>query len=111
MRAAVIGAGSWGTALGHVLGSKQIPVTMWAREPGLAAAIGGKHENATYLAGIELPAAMAGTSDLAEALKGAELVVVAVPSHAVRDVMNRAAPFLPSAVPIVSATKGVENES
>jgi glycerol-3-phosphate dehydrogenase (NAD(P)+) len=111
MRAAVIGGGSWGTALAAVLGGNGHDTVVWAHDPEVARAISQKHENPKYLAGLALPEKVRGTSDLAEALQSAELVVAVSPSHVTRAVMRDALPFLPRATPIVCATKGIENES
>jgi glycerol-3-phosphate dehydrogenase (NAD(P)+) len=111
MRAAVIGGGSWGTALASLLGVNGWEVVIWSHDPDVAVALGERHENPRYLPGLPLPHSIRGTSNLEEALSGAELVVAANPSHVTRDVMGRAAPALPRATPIVCATKGIENES
>ncbi|BDG10138.1 NAD(P)H-dependent glycerol-3-phosphate dehydrogenase [Anaeromyxobacter paludicola] len=111
MRATVLGAGSWGTALASVLGGKGVPVTLWGRDAEVVQAITRDHENARYLPGIKLPAAIGATTDLARALEGAELVVLAVPSHAIRQVVIEAKRHLHAGVPIVSAAKGIEVET
>ena len=111
MRAAVIGGGSWGTALASVLGQNGHDTIVWAHDRDVAAALAAKHENPKYLPGLTLPEKVTGTHDLAESLKGAEIVVAVSPSHVTREVMTRAAPHIPRATPIVCATKGIENES
>ena len=111
MRAAVIGGGSWGTALGAVLGGNGWDVMVWSHDPEVAVALSERHENHKYLPGLPLPPSLRGTANLAEALAGAELVVAASPSHVTREVMTRAAPALPRATPLVCATKGIENDS
>jgi glycerol-3-phosphate dehydrogenase (NAD(P)+) len=111
MRAAVIGGGSWGTALASVLGHNGHDVMVWSHDAEVAEALAGKHQNPKYLPGLALPDKVSGTHDLEASLKGAELVVAVNPSHVTREVMSRAAPFLPRGVPIVCATKGIENES
>lgn len=111
MRAAVLGGGSWGTALASVLGRKGFPVRVWAYEADVAAELSAQHRNSRYLPGLELAPSVTGTTDLAEALEGAELVVAVSPSHVTREVMARAAPLLPVGVPVVCATKGIENDS
>src|SRR2546426_2434102 len=109
MRAAVIGGGSWGTALAAVLGNNGHEVVIWSFEADVAQALAERHENPRYMPGLPLPARVTGTHDLARALAGAELVVSANPSHVTRAVMQQALPSLPKATPIVSATKGIEN--
>ncbi|MGZ6143360.1 MAG: NAD(P)H-dependent glycerol-3-phosphate dehydrogenase [Myxococcales bacterium] len=111
MRAAVIGGGSWGSALASVLAHNGHDVIVWCHEEEVAIALSEKHENPRYLPGMPLGEKVTGTHDLAQALAGAELVVAVNPSHVTREVMQRAAPHLPKATPIVCATKGIENET
>jgi len=110
-RAAVLGAGAWGTALAKVLSDKGERVALWTHRPELAEQIGESHENARYLPGVGLSPELIVTADLEQALADASLVVLAVPSHALREVVTRAKGGLPSSAAIVSATKGIENES
>jgi glycerol-3-phosphate dehydrogenase (NAD(P)+) len=105
---AVLGSGSWGTALGIHLARTGHDVRLWARDQGLAAAMMAERENRTYLPGIALPLVLTPTSDLAKAVGGAAFVVMAVPSHGVRDVARAAAPHVPPACTMVSAVKGLE---
>jgi glycerol-3-phosphate dehydrogenase (NAD(P)+) len=111
MRAAVIGGGSWGTALAAVLGNNGHDVTIWSFEEDVAVALAERHENPRYMPGIPVPQTVTGTHDLAKALAGAQMVVAVSPSHVTRAVMKQALPHLPKATPIVSATKGIENET
>jgi len=111
MRAAVIGAGAFGTALTNVLASNCDEVRLWGREAELMESLNVRHENTTYLPGIPLSPKIRGTADFAEALDGAELVVSAAPSQVTREVMARALPHLPKHVPIVTVSKGIENGS
>ncbi|HET9598413.1 MAG TPA: NAD(P)H-dependent glycerol-3-phosphate dehydrogenase [Anaeromyxobacteraceae bacterium] len=108
MRSAVLGAGSWGTALGATLASKGFPVTLWDKDVPVLEAIAKKHENERYLPGIALPPSLGATPDIARALEGAELVVFAVPSHAVRKVAIEAKRLLHAGVPFCSVAKGIE---
>jgi glycerol-3-phosphate dehydrogenase (NAD(P)+) len=108
-RVAVIGAGSWGTALAVVAARNQRPVRLWARESEVAEGINAAHCNPYYLADFELPATLRATTSLAEALEGAGFVLVVVPSHAVRQVVEQMRPLLSREQTLVSATKGVEN--
>jgi glycerol-3-phosphate dehydrogenase (NAD(P)+) len=108
--AAVIGGGSWGTALAKVLADKGEDVLLWARDPGSAAAMRETHENARYLPGIRLPDNLVATNDLALALHEATMILIVVPSHTLRDNVRMMREIgLPEAAPIVSATKGIEN--
>jgi glycerol-3-phosphate dehydrogenase (NAD(P)+) len=111
MRAAVIGGGSWGTALASVLGVNGHDTVVWAHDAESARALNERHENTKYLPGLKLPDKVSATHDLTASLAGAELVVVVNPSHVTRAVMRDAAPLLPRATPIVCATKGIENDT
>jgi len=106
-----LGAGAWGTALANVLAEKGDDVVLWARNADVVTQVNVRHENERYLPGAKLPATLSATPDLAGALAGATMVVFVAPSHATREVAKLAAPSLPKDVPIVSATKGIENES
>jgi glycerol-3-phosphate dehydrogenase (NAD(P)+) len=105
---AVLGSGSWGTALAVHLARTGHDVRLWARDGALAAAMSAQRENATYLPGIQLPAALKPTANMGEAVAAAAFVVMAVPSHGLRDVARAAAGHVPSACTIVSAVKGLE---
>lgn len=110
MQVAVVGAGSWGTALAR-LAAARAEVRLWAREPEVVASVSTQGENTMYLPGHALPAAVACTGDLAKCLEGADLVVMAVPSHGFREVLRRAVPSLPPDARVLSVTKGIEQES
>jgi len=110
-KVAVLGAGAWGTALGRLLAEKGDEVALWARRADLAEHIQEGRVNTRYLPGAPLPDTMSATSDLAAALHGSSMVLFVAPSHATRQVARDAAPFLPRDAVIVSATKGIENES
>lgn len=108
---AVLGAGSWGTALAVHLARSGRTVRLWARNPQLVEQMARTRINAVYLPGVMLPSGVTPESSLSRALAGAAFVVAAVPSHGLREVMRVAAPlFSPEAV-IVSATKGIEGGS
>lgn len=108
-RAAVLGAGAWGTTLANVLAENGAAVALWARDPQLAESMRRTRENAPYLAGVELHPAVGPSSDVAACCAGARLVVSAVPSHGVREVLTGAATALEPDTCLVSATKGIEN--
>jgi glycerol-3-phosphate dehydrogenase (NAD(P)+) len=103
---AVIGAGSWGTAAAALAASRQ-PVVLWSRRPELADFINANSENPDYLPGHRLPYGLRATGDLDEATYGASLVAMAVPSHGFAEVVSRMS-GLPSDMPLVSLTKGIE---
>ncbi len=110
-KVAVLGAGAWGTALAFLLADKGDDVVLWSRRPELSQAINTAHENARYLPGIPLPQNLRSTPDLGDAMAGATMTVFVVPSHGTREVARAAAPHVHEGVPIVSATKGIENDS
>ncbi len=107
----VLGAGSWGTALATHVGRIGHDVRLWARDATLAREIHARRANAVYLPDVELPSAVVVTHSLDDALAGAEIVVVAVPSHGCRTVIAAAAPFIQRDAVIVSATKGLETNT
>lgn len=107
-RVAVVGAGSWGTALANHLAEGGHPVVLWARDAQLARRLASERENAPYLPGVALHPRVAPTSDVKEATRRAGIFISALPSHAVRTVWRLIAPLLPDAATLVSATKGIE---
>jgi glycerol-3-phosphate dehydrogenase (NAD(P)+) len=107
-RAAVLGAGGWGTALAVHLGREGHNVSLWARDPAVVDDIAVRRANPTYLPDITVPPEVRPTADLEGALHGARHVVVAVPSHGFRAVVREAAPHVPAGAVLVSATKGLE---
>jgi len=111
MRAAIIGAGSFGTALARLLGQKGFSVRIWGREDDVREAIATRHENPRFLPGIRLPETVVPIDDPAEAVRGVDLVVAATPSHVARQVFGPLAPHLPPETPIVTVSKGIEEET
>lgn len=105
---AVLGAGSWGTALSLHLTRIGDDVRLWARDASLVKQITERRENARYLPGCSLPAAVRATSDPAEALHGVRSLIVAVPSAFVDDVVHSLHDAVPASAIVVSATKGLE---
>ncbi len=103
-----MGAGSWGTTFAQVLSDAGTPAILWSRRPELAGAIAATHQNPDYLPGITLSEALRATSDPAEALAGADLVVLAVPSQSLRENLARWASLLPPGALLVSLMKGIE---
>lgn len=109
MRAvAVMGAGSWGTAFAMILADAGSSVRLWCRRPELARAVNETRTNPDYLPGVELPAQIEATSNAQEALAGAELVVLAIPSQRLADTMAPWAGAIPSDAVVVSLAKGIE---
>ncbi|HEY2043168.1 MAG TPA: NAD(P)H-dependent glycerol-3-phosphate dehydrogenase [Jatrophihabitans sp.] len=108
MKAAVLGSGNWGTVFAKVLVDAGTDTVMWARRPELAAIITKEHRNPDYLDGITLPDSLTATSDAAEALDGADLVVLAIPSQSLRGNLEKWAPLIPVHSTLVSLMKGIE---
>lgn len=104
---AVLGAGSWGTTVA-ALASQNVGTVLWARRPELAGAINAQHRNPDYLPDGVLPTGLVATASMDEALDGASVLVMAVPSHGFRAILEQALPFLPAGIPVVSLTKGLE---
>jgi glycerol-3-phosphate dehydrogenase (NAD(P)+) len=111
MRCAVLGAGSWGTALGSLLAGKGFPVTAWDKDGAVLDEIARAHTNERYLPGVALPPSFHSTHELARALEGAELVLLAVPSPAIRQVAIEAKRLVHAGTPVVCVAKGIELES
>jgi glycerol-3-phosphate dehydrogenase (NAD(P)+) len=110
-KVSVLGAGAWGTALAKVLAEKGDDTVLWARNADVVTQVNERHENERYLPGAKLPESLRATTDLKASLDGATMVVFVAPSHATREVAKLAAPFIGKDVPVVSATKGIENDS
>jgi glycerol-3-phosphate dehydrogenase (NAD(P)+) len=107
-RAAVLGAGSWGTVFAKVLADAGTEVTLWARRPEVAQAIAAGRPNPDYHPDVRLPELVSATSDAAEALAGADLVVLAVPSQTLRGNLAGWAEFIEPEATLVSLMKGIE---
>jgi len=103
-----MGAGSWGTTFAQVLCDAGTPAMLWCRRPELAEAISSSGQNPDYLAGIALPEVLRATADPAEALAGADLVVLAVPAQTLRQNLAAWAHLLPPGALLVSLMKGIE---
>ncbi|MDW7771423.1 MAG: NAD(P)H-dependent glycerol-3-phosphate dehydrogenase [Desulfobulbaceae bacterium] len=108
---AVIGAGSWGTALAKLLGDKGEKVLLWGHDKGHLAALQRERENKKYLPGAKLPDSVVLTGNLEQAVAAAGFIVMVVPSHGYREVFARLAPRLRKDALIVSAVKGIENNT
>ncbi len=111
MKATVIGDGGWGTALAMVLERNGHDVTVWGPFPDYLEEIKLFNENVTYLPGVKVPPSIHWTDDRAAAVEDADLVVLVVPSRFYKDVVESFKPFLPESVLIVSATKGLDEET
>lgn len=110
-RIAVIGAGSWGTALGIVAARAGHNVRLWSRNAEVVESINRDHVNVSYLAHASIPDGVKATTEVPQALDRAELVILAAPSHATRVVLGSMIPFIQRQMIFVSATKGIEIET
>ncbi len=110
-RIAVVGAGSWGTALAAHCARIGHDVRLWARDDGLVREIVATRENARYMTGVPIPDRVAVTSSLADAVRDASIVVAAIPSHGTRAVLRAAAPAIARDAVVVSGTKGLETDT
>ncbi len=105
---AVLGAGSWGTALAKSLSDAGHAVRLWARRRDQVERIQTSRQNADYLPKIMLADTLRATHSLQDALSGVDMVVSVIPTHGLRETLDQAAPFFPEHAPILSATKGIE---
>lgn len=108
---AVIGAGAWGTAIAGLLAAKGLQTTLWGHHPDHIAALNRDRENKKYLPGYHFVDTLNVTADIEVAVKGCDIVCMVVPSHGFRRVFEAVAPFLPPKCQIVSAVKGIENDT
>ncbi|MBK6428699.1 MAG: NAD(P)-dependent glycerol-3-phosphate dehydrogenase [Blastocatellia bacterium] len=111
MKIACIGAGSWGTALALVAARNGHDVWLWARRAEAASLLHDERTNSTYLPGVPFPPNIRPTSLLGDALDGAEMVILVVPSHGIRAVLRDMLPYVGSRAVLVGAVKGIENET
>ena len=107
-RIAIIGAGSWGTALGIVAARGGHEVLLWSHNGAVVESINREHVNLRYLTEAQIPDSVLATSNIVEAVDKADLVILAAPSHATRGLLETMAPGLRTEMIIVSATKGIE---
>ena len=105
---AVLGAGSWGTALASLLARHDYPTVLWGRDAAQLAQIDASHENRRYLPGVPLPESLKATSDLAAAVASAEWILVVTPSHAFPETLRALAPLRRPGAGVAWATKGFE---
>lgn len=110
-RIAVIGAGSWGTALAIIAGRAGHDVRLWSRNDGVVADVNERRVNSAYLSSAEIPARVRATNEFGEAMERAEIVILASPSHATRSLLNGLLPHAQPRMVFVSATKGIEVET
>jgi glycerol-3-phosphate dehydrogenase (NAD(P)+) len=107
MQVAVIGGGSWGTTVAHLC-AKNTSTTLWARREDVASEVRDQHRNSRYLEGYDLTPSLHATASLEEAVAAADVLVMGVPSHGMREMAKELAPYLRESVPVVSLSKGLE---
>jgi len=110
LKVGLLGGGSWGTTVASVV-SRNAPITLWARDAETVDGINADNENHKYLPGIKLPPALRATNNLAEVVTGSDVLVMGVPSHSFRAVLEEAKNHLRPWVPVISLTKGLELSS
>ncbi|MHB1418848.1 MAG: NAD(P)H-dependent glycerol-3-phosphate dehydrogenase [Bacillota bacterium] len=110
-KVAVLGAGSWGTALAILLAQKEYDVWLWARREEQATGIASTRENPNFLPGVAIPGRIHVTSKLAEAVSGAEIVLLSVPSHGVRDIASKLPPYINRDAIVINTAKGLETNT
>ncbi|MGE5319334.1 MAG: NAD(P)H-dependent glycerol-3-phosphate dehydrogenase [Hyphomicrobiaceae bacterium] len=110
-RAAVLGAGAWGTALASALQRGGVPTCLWARRADVAESIHAHRRNPQHLPGIELPSGLGASTDMAQAVQGAQLVILAVPSVVMRAIARQLAPLIAPDTVVLTASKGIEQGS
>ncbi len=107
----VIGAGSWGTALSNHLATKGFNIDLWARREELCKGIRETHRNPDYLPEIELSPLISPTTSIEETVSGKDIILLALPTHAIRSVLSTACPAISKGAIIVSTTKGIEEDT
>ena len=110
-KVAIVGGGSFGTAIANIVADNGHDVCLWMRNAERVAEVNEQHSNSAYLPDISLNPALRASTDLAETVKGCDVVFVAVPSKSCRDVARQLAPLLADGTMVVSTTKGIEVDS
>jgi glycerol-3-phosphate dehydrogenase (NAD(P)+) len=107
LKVGLLGGGSWGTTVASLV-ARNAPVTLWARNAETVAEINNKHTNETYLPGAILPERLYATNDIAEAVSSADVIIMGIPSHNFRSVLQEVKKHIRAWVPVISLTKGLE---
>lgn len=110
-RVCVIGGGAWGTALASTMAQAGVPTCIWARSRQIVTDINERRENSVYLPDVPLPQNLGATSDMAKALDGADAVMIAVPSTAIRSIARQVSHHIAPSVPVAICAKGVEERT
>jgi glycerol-3-phosphate dehydrogenase (NAD(P)+) len=107
LQVGLLGGGSWGTTVASLV-TRNVPVTLWARNPETVIEINTRHTNEKYLPGASLPEKLVATNDIAEAVRDADVVVMGIPSQNFRKVLEEVKKHIRAWVPVISLTKGLE---
>jgi glycerol-3-phosphate dehydrogenase (NAD(P)+) len=107
LNVAVLGGGSWGTTVASLV-SRNAPITLWARNAATVSEINTQHTNDIFLPGVTLPEKLVATNDLEEGVRGADVIVMGIPSQNFRDVLLEVKKYIRAWVPVISLTKGLE---
>ena len=107
LQVGLLGGGSWGTTVASLV-TRNVPVTLWARNPETVIEINTRHTNEKYLPGASLPEKLVATNDIAEAVRNADVVVMGIPSQNFRKVLEEVKKHIRAWVPVISLTKGLE---
>jgi glycerol-3-phosphate dehydrogenase (NAD(P)+) len=107
LNVSVLGGGSWGTTVASLV-TRNSPVTLWARNPATVEEINTQHTNETYLPGATIPDKLVATNDIGEAVRGADVIVMGIPSQNFRAVLQEVKKHIRAWVPVISLTKGLE---
>ena len=107
LQVGLLGGGSWGTTVASLV-TRNVPVTLWARNPETVIEINTRHTNEKYLPGASLPEKLVATNDIAEAVRHADVVVMGIPSQNFRKVLEEVKKHIRAWVPVISLTKGLE---
>ncbi len=110
LKVGLLGGGSWGTTVASLV-SRNAPVTLWARNPETVTEINSLHTNSVYLPDATLPARLNATHDISEAVGSADVVIMGIPSHNFRSVLEKVKEHIRAWVPVITLTKGLELES
>lgn len=111
MKAAVLGAGNWGTTFAQVLCDAGTPTVLYARDPEVASEITSRHTNERYLPGVPLVTELTATTDISFALDDAGLVALAVPAQRLRSLLAQWAPLIPRDALLISLMKGIDHDT
>ncbi len=107
LKVGLLGGGSWGTTVAALV-ARNAPATLWARNPETVREINQQHSNETYLPGARLPEKLQATADIGEAVAGADVIVMGIPSQNFRSVLQEVREHIRPWVPVISLTKGLE---